>query len=181
MGLGPSDKIHIVFTELGGDDEGSVNHAVESDDEWIFTELADDLFRPGVELVVDSWGRAQTAFGYLNQIYYAYYRDGVWRPAVKPPASASTFSLALDSSRLPRFGLADHLAEAAPPYSRPAYLHQTETESFVTRFYVICLDRWPDPDGLAGWVAAVESGSDAGRDTAHGFFPHQRVPGPGDG
>lgn len=170
VGLGPNDEVHLAFTSLGSDDVGAVNHAVKSDDEWVFTELADDLFRPGVELIVDSWGRVKTAYGYLNQIYYAYYRDGAWRPAAQLPVSASAFSLALDSARLPRFGLADHLAEAAPPYSRPAYLHQTETESFVTRFYVICLDRWPDSDGLAGWVAAVDSGADAGRDTAHGFF-----------
>ncbi len=43
------------------------------------------------------------------------------------------------------------------------------SEAFVTRFYDLCLDRTPDPAGLAGWADALLSGADTGADIAQGF------------
>jgi len=42
-------------------------------------------------------------------------------------------------------------------------------EDFVTRFYVQCLDREPDQDGLDYWVNKLESGEMTGADVAEGF------------
>jgi hypothetical protein len=42
-------------------------------------------------------------------------------------------------------------------------------ETFVTRFYRLCLDRNPDEVGLGGWVAALLDGSLTGSDVAYGF------------
>jgi subtilisin-like proprotein convertase family protein len=44
-----------------------------------------------------------------------------------------------------------------------------EVEDFVTRFYVLCLGRSPDPVGLMGWVYALLDGSQTGSDVAYGF------------
>lgn len=43
-------------------------------------------------------------------------------------------------------------------------------EAFVTRFYQQCLDRQPDPDGLANWVGHLNSGYLAGADVAERFI-----------
>jgi len=42
-------------------------------------------------------------------------------------------------------------------------------QNFVTRFYQECLDRDPDPSGLADWVDQLESGTATGADVAQGF------------
>ena len=44
-----------------------------------------------------------------------------------------------------------------------------EIESFVTRFYQLCLNRSPDESGLNGWVAALLYGTLTGSDVAYGF------------
>ncbi|MDZ7836945.1 MAG: DUF4214 domain-containing protein [Actinomycetota bacterium] len=43
-------------------------------------------------------------------------------------------------------------------------------EAFVTRFYNQCLDRAPDPDGLANWIGHLQSGYLAGADVAERFI-----------
>ena len=44
-----------------------------------------------------------------------------------------------------------------------------EIEAFVSRFYRLCLDREPDPAGLADWIRALLEGSVTGADVASGF------------
>jgi len=44
-----------------------------------------------------------------------------------------------------------------------------QVQAFVTRFYVQCLGRQPDPDGLNEWVGRLINGSKTGADVAHGF------------
>ncbi|MEA2016757.1 MAG: DUF4214 domain-containing protein [Actinomycetota bacterium] len=44
-----------------------------------------------------------------------------------------------------------------------------QVQSFVTRFYVQCLDRQPDADGLNEWVSRLLNGSRTGADVAEGF------------
>ncbi len=44
-----------------------------------------------------------------------------------------------------------------------------DVEAFVTRFYLECLSRVPDPAGLADWVDQLESGAKTGADVAYGF------------
>ncbi|MCL4385105.1 MAG: DUF4214 domain-containing protein [Cyanobacteria bacterium] len=41
---------------------------------------------------------------------------------------------------------------------------------FVTRFYKICLDRMPDPEGLQSWTNGLITGSITGADVANGFI-----------
>jgi len=44
-----------------------------------------------------------------------------------------------------------------------------QVQSFVTRFYVNCLGRQPDTDGLNQWVGRLMNGSKTGADVAEGF------------
>lgn len=44
-----------------------------------------------------------------------------------------------------------------------------EAESFVSRFYPICLLRDPDPAGMNAWISALLEGSLTGADVARGF------------
>ncbi len=44
-----------------------------------------------------------------------------------------------------------------------------QVQSFVTRFYVQCLGRQPDPEGLNEWVGRLLNGSRTGADVAEGF------------
>jgi LCP family protein required for cell wall assembly len=44
-----------------------------------------------------------------------------------------------------------------------------QVQSFVTRFYVQCLGRQPDPEGLNEWVGRLMNGSKTGADVAEGF------------
>jgi LCP family protein required for cell wall assembly len=44
-----------------------------------------------------------------------------------------------------------------------------QIQSFVTRFYVQCLGRQPDEDGLNEWVGRLMNGSKTGADVAEGF------------
>jgi LCP family protein required for cell wall assembly len=44
-----------------------------------------------------------------------------------------------------------------------------QVQAFVTRFYVQCLGRQPDQDGLNEWVSRLLNGSKTGADVAHGF------------
>ncbi len=44
-----------------------------------------------------------------------------------------------------------------------------QVQSFVTRFYVQCLERQPDLDGLNEWVGRLLNGSKTGADVAEGF------------
>jgi len=44
-----------------------------------------------------------------------------------------------------------------------------QVQSFVTRFYVQCLGRQPDPEGLNEWVGRLLNGSKTGADVAEGF------------
>ncbi len=46
----------------------------------------------------------------------------------------------------------------------------SKVEQFVTRFYNHCLLRDPDDEGLAYWVAELESGRKTGADVARGFI-----------
>ena len=50
-----------------------------------------------------------------------------------------------------------------------ADIFPSPVETFVTRFYRLCLDRKPDPDGLNAWVASLIEGDLAGSDVAYGF------------
>ena len=43
-------------------------------------------------------------------------------------------------------------------------------EDFVTRFYELCLDRSPDPAGLAGWADNLQNQIQTGADVAEGFI-----------
>jgi hypothetical protein len=45
----------------------------------------------------------------------------------------------------------------------------SSVEDFVTRFYKLCLDRNPDPNGLNAWAVSLIAGDLAGSDVAHGF------------
>jgi len=48
---------------------------------------------------------------------------------------------------------------------------------FVTRFYKICLDRMPDPEGLQSWTNGLITGSITGADVANGFiFSNELMP-----
>ena len=50
------------------------------------------------------------------------------------------------------------------------YADQTaDVTSFVTRLYLTCLDRGPDPGGLANWVGNLISGTVTGGQAAYGF------------
>jgi hypothetical protein len=42
-------------------------------------------------------------------------------------------------------------------------------EAFVTRFYLLCLDRGPDPGGLSEWIKDLRDGTKTGADVAWGF------------
>jgi len=44
-----------------------------------------------------------------------------------------------------------------------------QVQSFVTRFYVQCLERQPDAEGLNEWVGRLLNGSKTGADVAEGF------------
>lgn len=44
-----------------------------------------------------------------------------------------------------------------------------EVETFVTRFYKLCLDRNPDQTGLNGWVTTLLTGTPTESDVAYGF------------
>lgn len=44
-----------------------------------------------------------------------------------------------------------------------------QVQSFVSRFYVQCLERQPDPEGLNEWVGRLLNGSKTGADVAEGF------------
>ncbi|MCG2791314.1 MAG: DUF4214 domain-containing protein, partial [Actinomycetia bacterium] len=44
-----------------------------------------------------------------------------------------------------------------------------QVQSFVTRFYVQCLGRQPDIEGLNEWVGRLLNGSKTGADAAEGF------------
>ncbi len=50
------------------------------------------------------------------------------------------------------------------------YLKAKLVRQFVTRFYVECLDRSPDPVGLANWVDDLLAGRKTGADVAFGFM-----------
>ena len=43
-------------------------------------------------------------------------------------------------------------------------------EAFVTRFYQVCLDRNPEPEGLKGWTDALLAGTITGYEVAYGFI-----------
>lgn len=63
--------------------------------------------------------------------------------------------------------LADDETENA--HASSAALDDAITQ-FVTRFYLECLDREPDPEGLAGWVNGMKNGWVTGGDLARGFL-----------
>ena len=44
-----------------------------------------------------------------------------------------------------------------------------QVQAFVTRFYVHCLNRQPDPGGLDAWVQSLLSGAKTGADVGEGF------------
>lgn len=44
-----------------------------------------------------------------------------------------------------------------------------QVQSFVTRFYVQCLGRQPDIEGLNEWVGRLLNGTKTGADVAEGF------------
>jgi hypothetical protein len=48
-------------------------------------------------------------------------------------------------------------------------ISRQEIEDFVTRFYVLCLGRSPDPAGLMGWVCGLSNGLKTGSQVARGF------------
>ena len=54
-------------------------------------------------------------------------------------------------------------------FTTSSYAERSDVEAFVTRFYQLCLDRSPDPDGLDGWVSGLLNGSLTGSDVAYGF------------
>jgi LCP family protein required for cell wall assembly len=56
----------------------------------------------------------------------------------------------------------------APSYASAGSNSQVET--FVTRFYQLCLNRQPDQDGLNKWVGSLLDGSKTGADVAQGFI-----------
>jgi parallel beta-helix repeat protein len=47
---------------------------------------------------------------------------------------------------------------------------QREIEAFVIRFYQLCLNRNPDPPGLAGWTKNLLTKIQTGADVAYGFI-----------
>ena len=55
----------------------------------------------------------------------------------------------------------------------PSFLYAdsaSDVSAFVTRFYQTCLNRQPDPGGLAGWTNGLLSGSLTGAQVAGGFI-----------
>ena len=46
---------------------------------------------------------------------------------------------------------------------------ESDVEGFVTRFYQQCLNRYPDEQGLAGWVGSLNSGEMTGKELAQAF------------
>jgi parallel beta-helix repeat protein len=55
-------------------------------------------------------------------------------------------------------------------YDMGAYeFNNSHIESFVTRFYDLCLDREADQAGMDGWVLALLNGTQTGSDVAYGF------------
>jgi len=50
-----------------------------------------------------------------------------------------------------------------------ALADRSDVEAFVTRFYQQCLNREPDPTGLADWVDGLQTGRLTGADVANGF------------
>jgi hypothetical protein len=55
----------------------------------------------------------------------------------------------------------------------PGYRNRKAVEDFVTRFYLLCLDRNPDPDGLRGWADNLLNQIQTGADVANGFILSQ--------
>ena len=53
---------------------------------------------------------------------------------------------------------------------RPYMSQQERVQAFVTRFYQQCLNRLPDPAGLAAWTNNLLSGAQTGADVAQGFI-----------
>jgi len=45
----------------------------------------------------------------------------------------------------------------------------SQVEAFVSRFYILCLDRQPDQSGLSQWVSGLLTGVKTGADVAKGF------------
>ena len=55
----------------------------------------------------------------------------------------------------------------------PSYINagdNSQVTAFVTRFYVLCLDRQPDQGGLNQWVTQLLTGSKTGADIAKGII-----------
>ncbi|MCL4377079.1 MAG: LCP family protein [Actinobacteria bacterium] len=55
----------------------------------------------------------------------------------------------------------------------PSYINAADNSqltAFVTRFYVLCLDRQPDADGLNQWVTQLLDGTKTGADIAKGII-----------
>ena len=70
------------------------------------------------------------------------------------------------------YGIIPALDPSSPPPKQPNPPTDREkfANDFITRFYRLCLNRNPDPEGLNNWVKTILSGSNTGADLAHGFI-----------
>ncbi|WP_373498670.1 DUF4214 domain-containing protein [Desulfococcus sp.] len=73
------------------------------------------------------------------------------------------------ASVLEGFIRSSEFAELCRRYGIPPY-RMDRIEAFVTRFYHECLNRAPDPSGLAGWVNGLKNGWVTGGELARGFI-----------
>ena len=55
------------------------------------------------------------------------------------------------------------------------YSNDASDEGFLTALYRNGLQREPDPDGFAGWLAALQSGELTREDVAAGFAQSQEI------
>ena len=85
----------------------------------------------------------------------------VWHPPTDVQGTLDAFTVtAWDGS----------LTSGRAVNARIDVVSSTSLQAFVTRFYVECLGRQPDPDGLNNWVDYLVAGTRTGADVAFGFM-----------
>jgi hypothetical protein len=112
---------------------------------------------------------------FLRVLYKAFFNRNAdnngWNLWLSALTSGSSRKEVLDG-----FIFADEFAALCDQFGIDAYEDNTsksqreQIEAFVTRFYQLCLDRNPDPAGLAAWVDSLLNGSNTGADVADGFI-----------
>ena len=143
---------------------------------------ADDLAdgtRTGADLAVgfmfsqEYFNRNRADSDFVDDCYQAFFNR-------EPDVPGKAHWLGILGEGAPRedvlygFVYSGEFTNLAAQYSIDGYsqdgLRVYRVRQFVTRFYVECLDRQPDPDGLADWTADLLAQVRAGVEVAFGFM-----------